>query len=234
MAMKIAIDAGHGLHTAGKRCDKRYDAAETREWTLNNRIAKMVIEGLAPYKVEIIRVDDFTGVTDTPLSVRANTANYNKADAYVSIHHNAGGGKGVETYVYLEKETKAMALAKAVHSSVVAQTGNIDRGVKSANFAVLRETNMPAILIECGFMDNAVDTPKILTDKYAKACAAGIVDGIVKAYNLTVSNVNAELIAACQKLQKAGIISDVSYWQKGKGYSDANVVALIKKMAASL
>lgn len=89
--MKLfCIDAGHGLHTAGKRCMKAIDPKETREWSLNSRIASKLQELLKDYDCQTMRMDDPTGQTDVPLATRVAKANQAKADAYLSIHHNAG------------------------------------------------------------------------------------------------------------------------------------------------
>ena len=102
MSKIIAIDAGHGMKTAGKRCLKSIDPAETREWWLNDRIAVQVQELLTAYDCTAIRVDDPTGVKDISLSARVKAANSANADIYISIHHNAGvkGGSGGGTVVY--------------------------------------------------------------------------------------------------------------------------------------
>ena len=93
---KIAIDAGHGLYTEGKRCLKSLDPNETREWQLNERVARYVTSYLQKSGHQVRRLDDITGKTDVPLKTRTNTANSWCADFCVSIHHNAGinGGSG--------------------------------------------------------------------------------------------------------------------------------------------
>ncbi|MDD3692597.1 MAG: N-acetylmuramoyl-L-alanine amidase, partial [Oscillospiraceae bacterium] len=86
MAFKVAINAGHYINTPGRRCDKRYDKNETREWWLNDRVVDRVIEGLKEYEgYEIIRCDDPTGQTDYTLKKRTDTANNFGADIYISV-----------------------------------------------------------------------------------------------------------------------------------------------------
>lgn len=204
--MKIGIDAGHGLYTAGKRCAKQFDANETREWMLNSRVATKVCNILNSYDgIEAIRLDDITGNTDIDLNVRCRNANNLGLDLVVSIHHNAGGGTGIEIFVYnqacLNGETGK--LAKLVLEKAVDATGMKNRGVKTGDFAIIRDTKMKACLIECGFMDNANDTPVILTEEYANKVAEGIANGILDycgiekkenvtiAENTTVQEVNA-------------------------------------------
>ncbi len=184
--MKIGVDAGHGLHTAGKRCAKQFDANETREWVLNSRVATKVCEILNRSGVETLRLDDVTGNTDINLSTRCINANNANVDLVVSIHHNAGGGTGIETYVYNEtlKNGETGRIATLINNKAVERTGMRNRGVKTKDLAMVRDTKMPACLIECGFMDNANDTPIILTEEYANKVASGIAEGIFIYYNI--------------------------------------------------
>jgi N-acetylmuramoyl-L-alanine amidase len=94
--------------------------------------------------------------TAVSLSARASYANSQGADRFASVHNNAGGGTGTETYSYAEGTTGA-DMRCSIQGEVVAHLGTRDRGCKTANFAVLRETNMPATLTECAFVDTAAD-----------------------------------------------------------------------------
>src|SRR5690606_26580965 len=94
------------------------------------------------------------------LKERTDKANAWKADLFVSIHANAAGdggwnsAQGIETFVYKTRPPAAVDLANAVQRNLVHMTGRPDRGVKSKDLHVLRETRMTAILVECGFMTN--------------------------------------------------------------------------------
>lgn len=187
MAIKIAIDAGHGRYTSGKRCLKSIDKNETREWVLNSRIAEKVCKLLKRYDCETKRMDDTSGKTDVSLAKRCQKANSWKADFYLSIHHNAGGGSGVEIFAMNGATAATRVKRDAIYCSVIAETGlkgNRANPHRTANFQVLRDTNMPAVLIECGYMDSKHDTPIILTEEFSNQCAQGIVDGLVKALGL--------------------------------------------------
>lgn len=181
----IALDAGHGLHTLGKRCMKAIDPNETREWYLNDRIADRVQELMATYDCTVIRVDDTTGAKDIKLSARTKTANAAGADIYISIHHNAGinGGTGGGTVVYYYSSAAARPLqAQHLYDAVTAQTGmlgNRSSKVIKHGWYVVKHTDMPAFLLENGFMDSRVDTPIILTKAHAERTAQGIVDFLV-------------------------------------------------------
>ena len=163
----IALDAGHGMGTAGKRCLKSIDPNQTREWYLNDRIADIVEAFLAGYDCRVLRVGDTTGAKDVPLSTRTKTANSGKADFYMSIHHNAGinggAGGGVTVHYYASGKSDRAEKARRLYNAVVKQnglTGNRSQKiVPSSGLYVLKNTNMPALLLENGFMDSLKDTP---------------------------------------------------------------------------
>ena len=180
---KIALDAGHGRFTPGKRCWKAIDPNETREWVLNSRIASYVDELLQRCGIFTMRVDDTTGQTDVSLSKRVKKANDWKADLYLSFHANAGlygkHGGGIANYSHTGSERSAK-LRDILYKHMIAETGlegNRSNPCTTANFYVIRKTTMAACLMECGFMDSLDDTPIILTDDFARKCALGIAKG---------------------------------------------------------
>lgn len=178
----IAIDAGHGLNTAGKRCTvPPYD---TREWVLNNRIATKLKTMLDRLGYHTIMVYDTTGVNDTPLSTRCKTANNYKANLYISIHHNAANTStacGTTVYYYPYKTATKRLIreteAKMLYDNVVMLTGlSGNRASKTVGnaFYVLSHTNCPAFLLENGFMTSPVDCPIINTTENAERTAIGL------------------------------------------------------------
>lgn len=190
---KIALTAGHYKYTAGKRCLKSLDPNETREWTLNARIAEKVETLLRQYDgFELLRTDDRTGEKDVPLDNRTDAANEFKADFYLSIHHNAGinggSGGGIVAYIHPNAGAETAAWQKALYNALIAKTGlkgNRSEPLKASNLHECRETVMPAVLLELGFMDSATDVPIILTEDYADKCAAAIVEVLVERGGLT-------------------------------------------------
>lgn len=185
--VKIALDAGHGNETPGKR-----SPTGEREWSFNNKVVVAAMNKLVEYEnVQILRTDDSSGLVDAPLAARTNQANNWKADIFVSVHHNAlgpnwGDHEGAETFVYvpMSKNPKSKKLAECVHPRIVKAMQTKDRGIKDANYAVLRNSNMPAILTEGGFMDSRNDIQKMRNDKFLKAQGEAIALGIVEYFDL--------------------------------------------------
>lgn len=190
---KIALTAGHYKGTPGKRCLKSLDPNETREWVLNDRIADKVEKKLKAYEgYELIRTDDTTGVKDIDLIARTNAANNFKADFYLSIHHNAGinggSGGGIVAYVYTNVNEETKEWQKALYDALIAKTGlkgNRSQPLRASNLHECRETAMPAVLLELGFMDSKTDVPIILTEDYADKCAEAIVEVLARKGGLT-------------------------------------------------
>lgn len=183
--VKIALDAGHGLNTPGKRTPDG-----EREWSFNDKVLRAAWERLSQYGgVQLKRLDDPTGKTDVPLKTRTSVANAWKADVLVSIHHNANAGVwgahgGVETLVQTTASRASKDIARAVHGRVVKAMGLRDRGVKSANLHMTRESRMPAILIEGGFMDSTTDIVALRDDAKLKAQGYAIADGLADYFKL--------------------------------------------------
>jgi N-acetylmuramoyl-L-alanine amidase len=179
--MRIALDAGHGMKTAGKRCLKSIDPNETREWWLNQRIATKVENKLKAYdNVETIRVDDITGDVDVKLGDRCKKANDWKADVYCSFHHNAGinGGAGGGLVVITYDDSKASQdIRNSLYDSLIdagLMKGNRSNPkVSNKSLYVLNSTKMPAVLVEHDFMDSTTATPIILTEEFAEKAANG-------------------------------------------------------------
>lgn len=183
--IKIGFDAGHGFNTTGKRTPDG-----EREWTFNNIVATAFANELALYSgVASKRFDDPSGKTDVPLQTRTNQANAWGAHYYISFHHNANTGKwgnwtGVETFIYLGNQPKSLALAKAIHPALVAAYGIRDRGIKQGNLHMVRETKMPAILIEGGFMDSTIDIKKLRDRSVLENAGKAIAQALAKYLNL--------------------------------------------------
>lgn len=201
--MKIAICAGHGGYkslnpkiysTPGKRTPDGEP-----EWEFNNKLVLAFMEEIKKYEgVEVLRLDDVTGKTDIPLSTRTKKANDWKADIYISFHHNAntsnwGAWTGVETFHW--PNGKSLSLAKIVHPYIVKAYGLRDRGLKDGSHLwIIKNTKMPSILIEGGFMDSTIDIKKLRDDKVLKEAGIGVAKGVAEYGNLKLKNITSPKI----------------------------------------
>lgn len=182
--LKIMLDAGHGYSTAGKRSP---DGMKEYEFTrVVANFAKQFLESYQNVTVYFAHSDD----RDVPLQERTNKANELKVDVYVSIHANAYGSNwndanGIETYIHPRHSQVSTELAQKIQRYLIISTGLKDRGVKTADFHVLRETTMPAVLVECGFYTNHQEATLLRSETYRRTCADAIVKAIVDQYNLT-------------------------------------------------
>lgn len=240
MEKLFAIGAGHGLYTAGKRCLKSIDPNETREWSLNDRIADKVEQKLANYECKVVRVDDTTGAKDVALANRVKTVNDAKPNMYISIHHNAGinGGNGGGTIVYYySSDPTRPRQAQKLYDAIVKETGLVGNRcdkIKKNNYYVLKKTTCPALLIENGFMDSTVDVPVILTEEHAEKTANGIVNFLAAEFGLkekvVVSKKPVEEIAQEVIAGKWGNGSERRTALTNAGYDYSEVQKLVNAM----
>ena len=190
----IFLDPGHGGSDPGAV------SGGVREKDLTLSVYNKVSSKLASLGYTVLTSRNVD--KDVDLVDRAEQANNANADMLLSIHFNAGGrgvARGIETYYYqatadrvpkINKENhnnperleRSRKLANKVQQNLLYQTGSNDRGVKRASFTVLRETSIPSILVELGFIDNPEERNKIKTNEYQERLANGIVDGIVEYY----------------------------------------------------
>ncbi|MBS4195316.1 N-acetylmuramoyl-L-alanine amidase [Lederbergia citri] len=184
--LKVIIDAGHSNNTPGKRAPDD----SMREHHFNAAVTRYLDAELTNYEgVSTKFTHDPTGKNDVALKARTDAANSWKADVFVSIHANALAGKwhtggGIETFVYKTNPKEARALATKVQAELIELTGLRNRGVKTADFHVLRESKMTAILVECGFMDNREELALLKSDDYRRKCAQAIANGLIAQYGL--------------------------------------------------
>ncbi|MDR1101276.1 MAG: N-acetylmuramoyl-L-alanine amidase [Clostridiales bacterium] len=221
--MKIFLDAGHNYSGA----DTGAQGFGLREQDVTWEIAAQTAENLRKLGVqaELSRhnLTDCLG-TDVGSSLAARAAMSDKfgADYCVSIHCNAGGGTGAETYAY-KPGGEGERLARTVQGRLVSGLGLADRGVKYANFYMVRKPLAPAILVETAFIDHAADN-KILgakTSEFAAMIAAGICDYVGISWEnpkeggiQMVENVSD----AVKKLHEKGIINSPDYWAQASGF----------------
>ena len=170
---KVVIDAGHGGEDPGA-------PSVTGHWekSFNLAVARKVYKLLeqdsriTPYMTR--SGDEYIGLYE-----RAGYANDLGADLFISIHANryTNSVSGVETYY---NRAESLKLAEVLHRHLVKATGLPDRSVRKANFVVIRETTMPAVLLECGYLSNEKDANLLFTESVQDRIAAEIVAGIIE------------------------------------------------------
>lgn len=171
--MKVCIDPGHGGRDPGA-----VGQGGLREKDVNlvvsQKVAKLL--GKMGYEPILTRSDD----AYLSLGARSKLANLHKASVFVSIHCNAAedrDAQGAETF-HFPTSVEGKTLAKLVQSELILYTAAKDRGVKQANFQVLRETAMPAILVELAFISNEDEEHKLSNPNFQDAYALAISEGI--------------------------------------------------------
>lgn len=191
MSFKIAYCAGHYINTPGKRIPANLDPHETREWVLNDRVARHFAEAALQYEdVELLRTDDPTGNSHISIESRTAMANLAGVDLYLDMHHNAGinggNGGGVEAFSY-PGSSKGKEYRDAIYEAVIAAgglKGNRSQPLQEKRFDSLRLADAPAVLVEYGFMDSRTDVPVILDEAYSRVVGYATMEGIAKVRGL--------------------------------------------------
>ncbi|MGO0123545.1 N-acetylmuramoyl-L-alanine amidase [Desulfothermobacter acidiphilus] len=170
--MHIVIDPGHGGSDPGAV------RGNLREADLTLRLAKLVVERVAPPATIIMtRGED----RDVSLNKRVQIANHHNADLFLSLHFNAGGGRGFESYIHPSAPFLTRYYRQILHAAATGfllPQGTRDRGGKEADFYVLRYTHMPAVLLECLFLDHPEDARLLSRVGFLEALATALAQGI--------------------------------------------------------
>lgn len=177
----IVVDAGHGGDDFGTRSPSK---PKYHEKSLNLTTALILadyLKGMGYQTVMTRSKDEFID-----LKKRAEFANAKEADLFVSVHYNSAPSKkasGIEIFYFKSDENKSRSTAsRKLAATILAQVTQLtkakSRGVKHGNFAVIRETKMPAVLVEGGFLTNEDEMEKIKDPAYVKSLAWGIAQGI--------------------------------------------------------
>ncbi|MEG1410755.1 MAG: N-acetylmuramoyl-L-alanine amidase [Terrisporobacter sp.] len=202
----VACDDGHGMNTSGKRTPALKEDIKFRgkvykkgscihENEFNKNIMEIFIEGCKRCGIETLQVAQ--GDSDIPLATRVSNANNRGADLYISFHANALTGKwqssayGLVVIVHEICQEKTKVLAKNIydflkngvdwHSNGGTKYGvRKDKDISGCSLYVLKNTKMPAVLVEYGFMDNWDDVKRMCSHKFAQDCAENTLKGVCK------------------------------------------------------
>jgi N-acetylmuramoyl-L-alanine amidase len=181
--LSVMLDPGHGAETAGKRSPD----SSLFEYEFNRDMASRIKYHLERHGVEALTT--VSDNTDLPLADRCKAANESDADIFVSIHANAYGNgwtntNGWEIYVY-RKGSYSEQLAKAIHSATIPASGLTDRGIKAERFYVIRNTNMPSVLIEHGFYTNRAEVELLKSPDFRERLAVMDAKGMLNFLGVT-------------------------------------------------
>ncbi|MEQ7806148.1 N-acetylmuramoyl-L-alanine amidase [Priestia aryabhattai] len=181
---KVWLDAGHGGTDSGALGNDLREKDLTLQFVLH---AQAYLEHhYSDVEVQVTRSTDvFVSLSD-----RASRANVWGADVFVSMHINAGGGTGFETYIHPTRDlNQSPILQKDLHTEIFTEMLNFgtikDRGLKTANYAVLRETTMPAVLTENLFIDTVTDADKLKNATFVREVGEAHARGIAQYLSLT-------------------------------------------------
>ena len=215
MSYKVSIDAGHSKNTQGKQSCKltedlyidgklvRKKGQVIKENEFNTLCAKALASALQRQGIQTKFVNDITGNTDTALSARAQRANSWGSDIHISCHYNAIGScaswqtkcHGVLVLKTANCSSKSTTLANKVHAAIRNNYSHsygvgVDKDWSGFTLAILRQTNMPAILIEYGFMDYKEEALKMLNPKWYIKLAEDTCKGICNYFGITYKAAN--------------------------------------------
>jgi N-acetylmuramoyl-L-alanine amidase len=179
---KIFIDPGHGGSDPGAVANGLKE--KNLVLTISRQVRDMLLSEYQGVEVQMSRNSDIY----LSFAERATLANKWGADYFCSVHINAGGGTGFETFIHDSRPAKSVAYQNVVHPEILAKMNVRDRGKKAANYAVLRLTKMPAILTENLFIDNVSDAQLLKDPVFLQQIARGHVEGIVKVFGLKRKN----------------------------------------------
>ncbi len=171
----VVIDAGHGGIDRGGGPGQRIPE---KPYALDTARRLQSALRSAGFRTIMTRdSDDFVS-----LGNRCRIANAQRNAIFISVHFNSAareGANGIETYYYTRQSAR---LAAAVHAQVVRAAGTEDRHVRTRGFYVIRNTRIPSIIAECGFLTNGAEARRILTASHRQRLAEAIARGVIRVY----------------------------------------------------
>jgi N-acetylmuramoyl-L-alanine amidase len=200
MTYKIALSAGHGPHTKGKRTPLFEDGTFMHEHEFNNSVVNKLYGLLLHVKDFNVTIVSDT-LTDVPLSQRVYREQQIVSDLFLAVHANAIEGKwndvnGIESF-YNNGSTKGRKYCGIFQANLIEDTGLHNRGAKSApgpqynhSLYVLKNTYGPAVLVECGFMDNKGEAIKLMSDEYRDIVAESLFRSTCQVFNIKIEKVD--------------------------------------------
>lgn len=198
--LKVCIDPGHGGSDRSNRGLTGYIEADG---VLDIALKlKAFLEKYNDIEVVMTREKDET----VTLARRVSIANDANVDIYVSVHTNAfdtPAAEGIETFHSIKPDpgTGGHKLASYIQDEICKATGLKNRGIKTRKgsdgrdyYYVIKNTKMPAVIVECGFHTNFTEEKLLKTDEFRLKCAQGIGKGIIRYFDIPEPNPNKDII----------------------------------------
>ena len=218
MSIKIFLDAGHGGIDSGATSGTRLEKDD------NLKMAIAVGDRLADkgFKIDFSRTDDrFLSLQD-----RTKKANDFGADLFLSFHRNAftrNSSNGIEFWIYSGLARNTIEWANTIYTSVVSTYAQSQRGIKSGNLYVCKYTNMPAVLLELGFITN--DADNLIFDNYFSRYADAIASSVSLKFGVTAIKTTYEVKlgkfdtmdeakSILEKIQNIGLTGEIKESEK--------------------
>lgn len=251
----VAIDAGHGMCTPGKRSvklssdlyvngvlvRKKGEIIKENEW--NRAISEYLAKALTRCRIGYMYTADMTGKTDVPLATRSYRANKAGANILISNHYNAAGTatvwqtkvKGLLVLRTKNCSSKSITLGKLAVKHLAADIDyeynyGLMRDVDMSGFtlAILRQTNMPAILIEYGFMDYEKEAKLMLNPSHQEKCAEAVCKAICEYFGVTYIKNNNKEDKKESKTLYVKIKEDINI-RSAANFDDSSIIGKVTK-----
>ncbi len=209
--MKIFIDPGHG----GKDPGATGNGLQEKDVVLE--LALALAQVLEAYDCQVKLARDKDIYVDN--GDRTKEANRWGADLYFSIHingHTNTSANGYEDFIYPTAPQKTAKIRKAIHNAVSrvwVNAGRTNRGIKTANFQVLRETKMPAVLVENGFITNSQDAGLLKSKSFRAQLVEAMATGIVKGLSLEKKETHGTPILGTPQ----ATVAQAQEWARNRG-----------------
>src|SRR5678815_1943511 len=221
----VVIDAGHGGYDRGGIPGQR---VSEKDMTLDVARRLKSVLAASGYRVVMTRDSDVF----VPLGTRCVIANSYRNAIFVSVHFNSAtrrGASGIETYFY---SRDSLSLASAIHHYVAGGAPSDNRGVRRRGYYVLRRTNMPAVLVECGFLTNPTEAAYAQNASYRQKLAEAIASG-VRSRNSVASSRGTTRVATAARIPLQPYIDQTRVTKSKKSRSKRSAKKSTRKKKSS-
>jgi N-acetylmuramoyl-L-alanine amidase len=221
----VVIDAGHGGYDRGGIPGQR---VSEKDMTLDVARRLKSVLAASGYRVVMTRDSDVF----VPLGTRCAIANSNRNAIFVSVHFNSAtrsGASGIETYFY---NRESLSLASAIHHYVAGGAPSSNRGVRRRGYFVLRRTNMPSVLVECGFLTNPTEAGYAQNASYRQKLAEAIAAGVGRR-NSVASSFSTTRVATAESIPLQPYIDQTRVTKSKKSRSKRSAKKSTRKKKSS-